>query len=88
MFALVGVDGPWLDHAAAAASNAAGFLNAYRVADAERAVLLIDVEDETAGRDGRVLDSVEHSAQRHSVQLFNQVFPSTGVLLRDREFLT
>jgi hypothetical protein len=86
---LVGVDGPWLAAAGAAASNVAGFLNAYRVANVERAVLLVDVEDEAAGRDVlATLTTVDHGAKRHSLQLFTQVFPTTGVLLRDREFRT
>lgn len=84
---LVGADGAWLDAAASAVRDTPGFLNAYRVANDERAVLFVDVDDVDAGR--AVLAKLRTfgvGAERRSVQLFHQVFPAEGVLLRDRRF--
>ncbi|MEO5837399.1 MAG: hypothetical protein ABIQ73_07305 [Acidimicrobiales bacterium] len=86
---LVGVNGPWLAAAATTASETAGFLCAYRVANEQRAVLLVDVEEEATGREVlAALSAIRHDGQRHSVQLFSQVFPRSGVLVRDRVLRT
>jgi hypothetical protein len=83
---LLGEDGQWLEDAAGMARAVPGVLDVHRAAGEAGGVLLADVEDVAAGRD--VLDAlgeVEHGGRRHSVQLFRQVFPARGVLLRDRE---
>lgn len=85
---LVGAAGPWLDEAADAVRDAPGLLNAYRVANDERAVLFVDVEDVATGHAVlSTLRSATGGAPRRSVQLFHQVFPAEGVLVRDRRFL-
>jgi hypothetical protein len=82
---LVGVDGPWLADAVSVATGCDGALNAY-VADGDAfAVLLVDVE--TAEQGAAVLSAlsgVPHGGSRRSLQLFAQVFPNAGVLVRDR----
>jgi hypothetical protein len=52
-------------------------------------VLLVDVDDIAAGRAVlAALGQVKHGGQRRSLQLFQQVFPARGVLMRDREVRT
>ena len=83
---LVGEDGTWLEEAAGVARGLSGVLNAYRVAGEAGGVLLVDVEDLTAGRAVlAALTNVDHGGRRRSLQLFAQVFPARGVLCRDRE---
>lgn len=85
---LVGSAGPWAGAAQAAASGAPGVLNAYTVRGDDRVVVLIDFEREEDGRAAFAdLAALEHDGRRRSLQLFRQVFPPSGVLLRDREFL-
>lgn len=86
--ALVGEEGPWLSAAADASAVLPGFLNAYRVSNTERSLLLVDVENDEAGRAVLAATAaIDHHGARQSVRLFTQVFPATGVLLRDRAFL-
>ncbi len=86
---LVGSDGAWLDDAARAVRDLPGVLHAYRVANADGAVLLVDVVDVDAGQVVlSTLRSQHARPERRSVQLFRQVFPAEGVLVRDRRFLT
>ncbi len=83
---LVGQDGPWLEDASAAARSTPGVLGAHRVVGESRGVLLVDVDDTAAGREVvAALGDVEHGGRRRSLQLFQQVFPARGVLVRDRE---
>jgi hypothetical protein len=86
---LVGANGLWLDEAAKSVEHAPGVLNIYRVANDERSVLFVDVDDEVSGRVVLSrLQAFDAGAKRQSVQLFNQVYPTYGVLLRDRELRT
>jgi hypothetical protein len=86
---LVGDDGRWLEDAAGLATMLPGVLNAHRVANDARGALLVDVADVDAGRAVlAALGEVEHAGRRRSLQLFRQVFPPSGVLLRDRQVLT
>lgn len=62
-----------------------GFLNAYCVANDDRAALFVDVDDEASGRVVLSrLQAFDAGTARKSVQLFDQVYPTKGVLLRDR----
>jgi hypothetical protein len=84
---LIGTPGPWIADAQSDASRSPGVLNSYVVTGDERSVLLIDVEDEHQGRELFArLAPLDHAGGRRSLQLFRQVFPAAGVLLRDREF--
>ncbi len=86
---LVGEDGQWLEDAARVAAAIPGVLNAHHVASDERGALLVDVEDVAAGRNAlAALGSVDHGGRRRSLQLFRQVFPAHGVLLRERKVRT
>lgn len=85
---LVGADGEWLDDAAARVAGRAGVLNTHRVAGEAGGVLLVDVTDVDAGRPVlAALREVDGGGRRRSVQLFGQVFPERGVLVRDRSFV-
>jgi hypothetical protein len=84
---LIGTPGPWIADVQSNASRSPGVLNSYVVTGDERSVLLIDVELEQQGRELFArLAPLDHAGRRRSLQLFRQVFPATGVLLRDREF--
>jgi hypothetical protein len=86
---LVGEDGPWLAEALDVARAVPGVLGAYRVAAHGAGVLLADVVDVAAGRAAlAALSEVDHGGKRRSLQLFGQVFPARGVLVRDREVRT
>jgi hypothetical protein len=85
---LVGEDGDWLAEAAAAVTGRPGVLNAHRVAGEAGGVLLVDVEDVDAGRAAlAVVAGVDHGGRRRSAQLFAQVYPSSGVLVRDHRLV-
>jgi hypothetical protein len=83
---IVGEEGPWLEDAAHVAAATPGVLSTSHLATDERGALLVDVDDVTAGRVVlAALDAVDHGGRRRSLQLFRQVFPGHGVLLRDRQ---
>jgi hypothetical protein len=82
---LVGADGPWLQDATAAAAGCGGVLNSYVCDGDDFAVLLVDVQSRADGAGVlSALSAVEHGGRRRSLQLFGQVFPDLGVLVRDR----
>jgi hypothetical protein len=86
---LMGQDGPWLEDAAAVGRAGPGVLGVHRVVGESGGVLLVDVDDIAAGRAVlAALGQVKHGGQRRSLQLFQQVFPARGVLMRDREVRT
>ncbi len=86
---------PALEAVVTAAGRVAGFLGACVVgeegspgAPVARWAVIVDVEDVDSGR--ALLDAVsplEVGGRRSSLQLFRQVFPAAGVLLRDRQVL-
>jgi hypothetical protein len=59
------------------------------VADGDSlSVLFVDVETRDDGAKAlSSLDEVEHRGSRRSLQLFEQVYPEAGVLVRDRQVL-
>ncbi len=84
---LVGEDGPWLQDAVEIALATPGVLGAHRVIGETRGVTLVDVVDVPAGRAAfAALREAGHGVGRRSLQLFRQVFPERGVLVRDGEF--
>jgi hypothetical protein len=90
---LTGRSGPWLDAAMKRTADLPGVLNSYAVtADdrtQDRVALLVDVDDVASGRDAlAALTDLDHGGQRQAAQLFEQVFPSDGILVRDRRFVT
>lgn len=88
MVSLGGEDGAWLDHAEASLPALGGVLSTTRLQGDAGAVLLVDVADVDTGLavlDG--LSGIDHRGQRRWAHLFEQVFPETGVLARDRMLL-
>jgi hypothetical protein len=82
----------WLDGpVTTAVTDGPGVLgvSGYRVAgDAGGQLLLVDVEDEEAGRKVLAgLAGLERAAGATTLELFGQVFPAAGVLVRDRRFV-
>lgn len=86
---VVGEPGAWLDEIASVARGCRGVLQAHRVDGEDRSILLVDIERAADGEAVlAALDTVPHAGQRRSLQLFAQVFPDRGVLVRDRQVVT
>lgn len=81
-------DDAWLDEVDAEARAAAAVLSTTRLTGEAGPLLLVDVEDVEAGRAvlARVA-ALDAAGRRRWVRLFEQVFPSSGVLVRDRVFV-
>jgi hypothetical protein len=85
---VVGQPGAWLDDVMATVGRCDGVLGAHRVDGEDRSIVLIDLENVDDGDAAlAALDAIPDEGRRGAVQLFRQVFPESGVLVRDREIL-
>lgn len=86
---LLGAEGRWLDEAARAFAGRDDVLGVTRLRAEDRGAVLIEIDRSASA--ARVMHEVEAHVDPDafvSLQTFRQVFPKSGVLLRDRQFRT